>query len=132
MPRNALEWRILPSKKQRYLDTAFLVVTSLILWVLLGSHLTIIPLALLPLILLAVVWKKHRQSQIIGVNEQGWWLQESGQTRPVAWLTGSQIKPSYVRLVWGFWPWQVISVHPDSFRHQDDFRRFKFELYGEF
>ncbi|WP_370315405.1 hypothetical protein [Thalassolituus sp.] len=129
MHSSALEWRLKPSLRQRRLHRATLLLIGLTL-------LLAVPLlAFLYLLLVCVWWQVSRRIlapavDALGVNQNGWWIECAAERHPVTWLNGSHRRAGHLRLVWGFWPWQAISIFPDSLRTADDFRRLKASLYG--
>jgi len=51
---------------------------------------------------------------VIGVGQQGWWLRRDTTKQITQWRVGSIRRREFVCLVWGFWPWQLIRIRPDS------------------
>lgn len=126
MRRSAAEWRLLPSRRQRWLNLA--VLGLIFVAVVLLSLLT----ALLAVPLLGLVFYRSCRLSVerIGVDADSWWVHTQGQKRQVVWRSGSQRLDDHLYLVWGFWPWQTLHLNKDSFISEDDFRRLKMALYG--
>lgn len=131
MRSEAAEWTIQSSDKQRLLDTALALTATLFFISWLPFSLLTLLFSLLPCLLLPFIWKPSPDAITLGVTQEGrWWLEAKGKRLSVEWLSGSIRRRRYLRLVWGFWPWQVVTIHPDCLSSEDDFRRLKFYLYG--
>ena len=128
MHENPAEWHILPSRRQRQLDVAALLVASFILFLTL-SH-VFVWFVLLPLFGIFILWRCPQPDVVIGVGQQGWWLRRDTTKQITQWRVGSIRRREFVCLVWGFWPWQLIRIRPDSLPDMESFRRLKFALYG--
>lgn len=126
MHRTASEWRIVPSPRQQRLDALLLLVPPLLLSWIFPWLLTSLP----PLLWWCLYRLRRQSTYRIGVDAQGWWLDIHGVRRHVRWRSGSHRRRHHLRLVWGFWPWQELSVHADSVADADAFRRLKASLYG--
>lgn len=131
MQENHAEWLIGPSRRQRTQDTLLILVgvffflsalsVGWMLWVLLIT------------IASGALWYSFRRTApvLIGYGSEGWWIYHEGQRQPLRFRGGSIRRRELLVLVWGFWPWQVIRVRPDSFVNPERFRHLKYALYGE-
>lgn len=127
MHENPVEWCISHSRRQRQLDVAALLVVSFILFLLLNHHYAWC--ALIPLFCILLL-RRFTPDIYLGVSQQGWWIIRGDKKHIVAWRIGSIRRRNFVCLVWGFWPWQLIRIRPDSLPDEESFRRLKYALYG--
>ena len=128
MPAHQSEWLIRPSRLQQRIDLACWLLGSILLLTAMDGGWKI--LFLIPLVgSLAALWIP-RSPVLIGKNCDGWWLFRGGEKYAVTFKSGSVRRRQYVRLVWGFWPWQVLVIRPDSFQNAEPYRHLKYELYG--
>lgn len=128
MPANQSEWLIHPSRTQQCMDTACWLLGAIMLTIAMDGCWTL--LSVVPLIGAMVEWRTQRAPTLMGKSKDGWWLYADDEKRPVTFKGGSVRRRQYVRLVWGFWPWQVLFIRPDSFLDAEPYRHLKYELYG--
>ncbi|MDF1762389.1 MAG: hypothetical protein P1U57_03180 [Oleibacter sp.] len=134
-----LFWNLLPPSKWQWLIVISMFVLNIIVLFITWRPLTLntpntrkLPKMLAFLSVLRSLERIHGSKPIgkIGINDNGWWIDQGNGPMPVRWHNGSIRKNRYLRLVWGFWPWQVLSIYPDSVNTAEDFRLLKFYLYG--
>ena len=128
MHDNPAEWCIRHSRRQRQLDVAALVMVSLILFYILNDH--YVWCSLIPLIYIVMLLRRSTPDIYLGVSQQGWWMIRDNKKHITVWRIGSIRRRDFVCLVWGFWPWQLIRIRPDSLPDDESFRRLKYALYG--
>ncbi|QQD22128.1 hypothetical protein GJQ54_10310 [Oceanospirillaceae bacterium ASx5O] len=127
MPVTAETWLLQPSRRQRWLDAAFMAVTLGLLWPL---------LSLAELAALALVWgslwwwrqRRHWQRAYLHHDGSGWWLEAGGQRQPLVWRTGSSRRAGLISWRYGVWPWQRLLIRADSLPAAD-FQRLLKALY---
>lgn len=114
------EWRLHPSRYQRRLDGAFLLLAVALLWPLLS-----VTEWLLCLIALALLWCVIQRKTVLRLRFDGqyWWLIRDENARMIRWRSGSIRRRDLIIVRWGFWPWQALMIRPDSLSHVDEFRQ---------
>ena len=128
MPASA-EWLLQPSRRQRWLDGAFLLMVLLLLGCLLSPlGWAISSVLLLSLMLLG--WRRFAVHKI-GYDRRGWWLEQRGRKLRVRWRYGSVRRADVLILEWAFWPWQRLMIRPDSVDSAEDYRRLTAALYND-
>ena len=113
MPVTAETWLLQPSRRQRWLDAAFMAVTLGLLWPLLQ------PVELAAVTVLWVtfyVWRQRRRwrSAYLHHDASGWWLEAAGVRSALRWRHGSVRRAGVIHWRYGVWPWQRLLIRPDS------------------
>ncbi|MDK2777667.1 MAG: hypothetical protein KYX62_08400 [Pseudomonadota bacterium] len=120
----AAEWQLRPSRRQQQLTLWLLVALAVFLWLLWPWYLLPGAAGLLWLLL-----RFRPRVTRLGIDRQGWWLEQGGEKHYVRWRSGSVRRRHVVILNWSVWPWHSLVLRADSFAGGDDFRRLKARLY---
>ena len=128
MPAHQSEWLIRPSRYQQRLDASSWFLSAVLLFVALDGGWTL--LSLIPIGAGLLTLLMPRSLILMGKNRENWWLWLDGEKHEVRFQHGSVRRRQYVKLVWGFWPWQVLVIRPDSFQNAEPYLHLKYELYG--
>ncbi|WP_430459618.1 protein YgfX [Thalassolituus sp. LLYu03] len=125
------EWALRPSRRQRWLNALLLFLLMLfvtLVWPPLVA--LVLGLTVLPASLYGLFFRPQRVTRI-GTDHRGWWIEQNGQRRYVGFSSGSLRRRDLLVLNFSWRPWDSLLLRADSMTTDDDFRRLKAALYGQ-